>query len=77
MNPFYRTFGAGLIFAAVFACEAALVSRWDFGDGSLNDFLLVSMGLLFIPLLIVLALFAVGLYIPYVMARMWWRRFDD
>jgi hypothetical protein len=77
MTPFLRTFGAGLIFAIVLACEILVVSRWDFGEGSLNDFLLVSMGLLFIPLLIVLGLIALGLYIPYVMARMWWRRFDE
>ena len=77
MNPFLRTLGASLIFAIVLASEILLVSRLDFGEGSLNDFLLVSMGLLFIPLLIVFALMALGVYIPYVMARMWWRRFDD
>ena len=77
MSPFLRTFGAGLVFSVVLVCEIILVSRWDFGDGSLNDFLLVSMGLMFIPLVIVLVLIALGLYIPYVMAQMWWRRFGD
>ena len=77
MNPFVRIVGAGLIYLAILGCELVLVSRLDPGGGSLNDFLLVSMGLLFIPLIIALALSALGLYIPFVMARMWWRRFGD